>query len=244
MASVESREDPAPTAKRAAIQASVLAATEALLAEGASYADLNIERIATRAGHLAHGVLLLLPRQARAAHAPHRGGQRAALPAGRHLVLGRRRARARDARGAHQHRRALRRARRPAARHRRGLDLRRGGRAVLARDARALRRREPPAHRGRARGRPRGGRARAGDVVRAVLDDRAHHVPAPGPGRALRRAPRWSTRWSASGCARSTARSCSRPPSRRGTACRRSSPARRPARPAARGRARRDARGR
>jgi AcrR family transcriptional regulator len=50
MASVESREDPAPTAKRAAIQASVLAATEALLAEGASYADLNIERIATRAG--------------------------------------------------------------------------------------------------------------------------------------------------------------------------------------------------
>jgi AcrR family transcriptional regulator len=50
MASVESREDPAPTAKRAAIQASVLAATEELLAEGASYADLNIERIATRAG--------------------------------------------------------------------------------------------------------------------------------------------------------------------------------------------------
>jgi AcrR family transcriptional regulator len=50
MASVESREDPAPTAKRAAIQDSVLAATEELLAEGASYADLNIERIATRAG--------------------------------------------------------------------------------------------------------------------------------------------------------------------------------------------------
>jgi AcrR family transcriptional regulator len=50
MASVESREEPAPTAKRAAIQAAVLAATEALLAEGASYADLNIERIATRAG--------------------------------------------------------------------------------------------------------------------------------------------------------------------------------------------------
>src|SRR6188472_2915695 len=50
MASVESREEPAPTAKRAAVQASVLAATEALLTEGASYADLNIERIATRAG--------------------------------------------------------------------------------------------------------------------------------------------------------------------------------------------------
>jgi TetR/AcrR family transcriptional regulator, ethionamide resistance regulator len=47
--SVEPR-DEAPTAKRAAVQAAVLAATEALLSEGASYADLNIERIATRAG--------------------------------------------------------------------------------------------------------------------------------------------------------------------------------------------------
>jgi AcrR family transcriptional regulator len=42
--------DATPTTKRAAIQAAVLAATEALLTEGASYADLNIERIATRAG--------------------------------------------------------------------------------------------------------------------------------------------------------------------------------------------------
>jgi AcrR family transcriptional regulator len=42
--------EPAPTAKRAAVQAAVLEATEALLGEGASYADLNIERIATRAG--------------------------------------------------------------------------------------------------------------------------------------------------------------------------------------------------
>jgi TetR/AcrR family transcriptional regulator, ethionamide resistance regulator len=50
MASVEPREEPAPTAKRAAVQAAVLAATEELLSEGASYADLNIERIATRAG--------------------------------------------------------------------------------------------------------------------------------------------------------------------------------------------------
>jgi AcrR family transcriptional regulator len=49
VASAQSR-DATPTTKRAAIQASVLAATEALLAEGASYADLNIERIATRAG--------------------------------------------------------------------------------------------------------------------------------------------------------------------------------------------------
>jgi AcrR family transcriptional regulator len=38
------------TTKRAAVQASVLEATEALLREGTSYADLNIERIATRAG--------------------------------------------------------------------------------------------------------------------------------------------------------------------------------------------------
>jgi TetR/AcrR family transcriptional regulator, ethionamide resistance regulator len=39
-----------PTAKRAAVQAGVLAATDALLREGVSYTDLNIERIATRAG--------------------------------------------------------------------------------------------------------------------------------------------------------------------------------------------------
>jgi TetR/AcrR family transcriptional regulator, ethionamide resistance regulator len=40
----------APTAKRAAVQAAVLEATDTLLGEGVSYADLNIERIATRAG--------------------------------------------------------------------------------------------------------------------------------------------------------------------------------------------------
>lgn len=38
------------TAKRAAVQAAVLEATEELLADGASYADLGIERIAKRAG--------------------------------------------------------------------------------------------------------------------------------------------------------------------------------------------------
>ena len=44
-------ENEAPTsAKRAAIQAAVLEATEALLSEGATFADLGIERIATRAG--------------------------------------------------------------------------------------------------------------------------------------------------------------------------------------------------
>jgi AcrR family transcriptional regulator len=50
MTSVEPREEAPLTAKRAAVQAAVLGATEALLSEGASYADLNIERIATRAG--------------------------------------------------------------------------------------------------------------------------------------------------------------------------------------------------
>lgn len=38
------------TPKREAVQAAVLQATEELLAEGARFADLNIERIATRAG--------------------------------------------------------------------------------------------------------------------------------------------------------------------------------------------------
>lgn len=38
------------TPKREAVQAAVLAATEQLLEEGASFADLNIEKIATRAG--------------------------------------------------------------------------------------------------------------------------------------------------------------------------------------------------
>ena len=42
--------DPTPTTKHTAIQSAVLAATESLLAEGASYSDLNIERIATREG--------------------------------------------------------------------------------------------------------------------------------------------------------------------------------------------------
>jgi AcrR family transcriptional regulator len=46
---VAHREGPA-TAKRAQVQAAVLAATEKLLAEGSSYADLNVERIATAAG--------------------------------------------------------------------------------------------------------------------------------------------------------------------------------------------------
>src|SRR3954469_11199927 len=45
------RSSTAPSSpKRAAVQAAVLRATEQLLGEGASYADLNIERISTRAG--------------------------------------------------------------------------------------------------------------------------------------------------------------------------------------------------
>jgi AcrR family transcriptional regulator len=46
---VAHREGPA-TAKRAQVQAEVLRATEELLASGSSYADLNVERIATAAG--------------------------------------------------------------------------------------------------------------------------------------------------------------------------------------------------
>src|SRR4051794_9834961 len=39
-----------PTGKRQATEAAVLRATEDLLAEGSSYAELNVEKIATRAG--------------------------------------------------------------------------------------------------------------------------------------------------------------------------------------------------
>jgi AcrR family transcriptional regulator len=46
---VAHREGPA-TAKRAQVQADVLRATEGLLASGSSYADLNVEKIATAAG--------------------------------------------------------------------------------------------------------------------------------------------------------------------------------------------------
>lgn len=47
---VPSRQSGAPTAKRAAIEAALLGATETLLSEGASFADLGVERIATQAG--------------------------------------------------------------------------------------------------------------------------------------------------------------------------------------------------
>src|SRR5690349_6866540 len=40
-----------PTGKRQAIESSVLRGTEQLLADGSSYADLNVERIATAAGN-------------------------------------------------------------------------------------------------------------------------------------------------------------------------------------------------
>ena len=45
-----SRQSSAPTAKRVAIEAALLDATETLLAEGASFADLGVERITTQAG--------------------------------------------------------------------------------------------------------------------------------------------------------------------------------------------------
>lgn len=45
-----SRRTEAQSSKRAAVEAAVLEATEVLLDEGASYSDLGIERIATRAG--------------------------------------------------------------------------------------------------------------------------------------------------------------------------------------------------
>src|SRR5436190_11015701 len=49
MATLSRRPEPV-SSKRAEIEARVLAATEALLAEGASFTELNIERIASRAG--------------------------------------------------------------------------------------------------------------------------------------------------------------------------------------------------
>jgi TetR/AcrR family transcriptional regulator, ethionamide resistance regulator len=45
-----SRRTGAPTAKRAAVEAAILDAAHGLLHDGAAYADLGIERIATRAG--------------------------------------------------------------------------------------------------------------------------------------------------------------------------------------------------
>ena len=47
---MSTRQEAPTTAKRAAVQAAVLQATEELLAGGATFADLGIERIATRAG--------------------------------------------------------------------------------------------------------------------------------------------------------------------------------------------------
>jgi AcrR family transcriptional regulator len=44
------RRTEAQSSKRVAVEASVVQATEALLAEGASYPDLSVEQIATRAG--------------------------------------------------------------------------------------------------------------------------------------------------------------------------------------------------
>ena len=217
----------------------MLAATEALLAEGASYADLNIERIATRAGisrtafyfyfrdkrellmRLTEEVNELLYQQAdiwfSGAGEPEPEMREAltniaALYAEHGVLL-----------------RAI-------------VEVSTYDEEVAQfwrAHARALRRRQP---RGASSSSSAAGRAvvehAQATVVRAVLDDRAHDVPAPRPGRAVRRAASWSTRSWASGCARSTARSSRPPSSPRGTGRRRSSRARRRARPSARGRAR------
>ena len=50
MASLSRRRTDAQRSKSAAVEASVLDATLALLGEGASFTDLPIEQIATRAG--------------------------------------------------------------------------------------------------------------------------------------------------------------------------------------------------
>ena len=70
----------APTAKRAAVQASVLEATVALLDEGASYAELNIERIATRAGISRTAFYFYFRDKRELLLAPDGGRHRRALP--------------------------------------------------------------------------------------------------------------------------------------------------------------------
>ena len=187
MASVESREDPAPTAKRAAIQASVLAATEALLAEGASYADLNIERIATRAGisrtafyfyfrdkrellmRLTEEVNELLYQQADIWFS----GEGEPEPEMREALT--------NIAALYAEHGVLLRAIVEVSTY--DEEVAQFWRGMLGRFVDASRRRIETEH---AAGRAVVEHA-AGDVVRAVLDDRAHDVPAPGPGRALRR---------------------------------------------------------
>ena len=178
--------EPHQTAKRAQIQAAVLAATEELLEEGVTFAELNIERIARRAGisrtafyfyfrdkrellmRLTEDVTELLYEQAEQWYSgERRPGEevRGALASVARLY---------DAHFA------------AAARDRRGLDLRRGGRRLLARAARALRRRDRSAASSTSsapgtsppRCRPR-------DRVRPGLDDRAHLLPAGRPGRPM-----------------------------------------------------------
>ena len=80
--------EPAPTAKRAAGQAAVLEATEALLSEGAKGRRPEHRAHRHARGHLAHRALLLLQRQAELLIRPTGEVSALALPAGRHLVLG------------------------------------------------------------------------------------------------------------------------------------------------------------
>ena len=161
-----SRRTEAQSSKRAAVQARVLEATEALLSEGASFADLGIERIATRAGisrtafyfyfgdkrellmRLTEEVNALLFEQADIWFSGD---------GDRRTSCGR----------ADEHRRALRRARACCcARSSRSRPTTTRSRSSGAR-RRALRRRDARADRGGARGRPRARRAGARDRVRA-----------------------------------------------------------------------------
>ena len=64
------RRPQAPTEKRQATEAAVLQAMEDLLGEGVTYASARHRANRQARRHLAHRVLLLLRRQARAAHAP------------------------------------------------------------------------------------------------------------------------------------------------------------------------------
>ena len=184
MASTDRREQPT-TAKRAAIQAAVLAATEELLAEGVSFADLGIEKIATRAGisrtafyfyfadkrellmRLTEEVNALLFEQADAWFSSEEDPEGSCAPRW-------------------QHRAALRRAQRPAPRDRRGLDLRRGGRGRSGARRSGASSTPPSAASSRSSRRPLRRRRRPRDRLRAHLDDRTHALPGARAGAAGR----------------------------------------------------------
>ena len=174
--------------KRAAIEAAVLRATEELLTEGATFAELNIEKIATRAGISRTAfyfyfrdkrelLVRLTDRRQRAAH-----GRR------RHVVVGRRR----DPRGARatSPRSTASTPRCSARPSRSRRTTRRSPSSGAASSGGSSTRRASGS--GRAGRRPRRPRPRAGDGLRARVDGRAVDVPAV---RAVRDAATPATRW-------------------------------------------------